>query len=110
MIDEDDFMHYFNACSRLRTENEQLRSERDLWEQRTKTGAEIIEECVAKIERLKRDVSALLEAEIEIEELRAALRGMLDEWEKLSRYGSPMAKAANERVNAARRALCESHK
>jgi ribosome recycling factor len=41
----------------------------------------------------------------EIEQLKAALQGMLDEWEKLARYGSPMAKAANERVNAARRAL-----
>jgi hypothetical protein len=65
MIDEDDFMHYFNACSRQRAR---------------------------------------------IKELETALQGMLDEWEKLSRYGSPMAKAANERVNAARRALCESHK
>ena len=41
----------------------------------------------------------------EIERLRGALRGMVTEWDKLSRYGSPLAKAANERVNAARRAL-----
>ena len=41
----------------------------------------------------------------EIERLRAALEGMLMEWDKLTRYGSPMAKAANERVAAARRAL-----
>jgi len=27
------------------------------------------------------------------------------EWDKLTRYGSPMAKAANERVTAARAAL-----
>ena len=26
--------------------------------------------------------------------LRQVLRGMLDEWDRLSRYGSPMAKAA----------------
>lgn len=36
---------------------------------------------------------------------RAALAGMLLEWDKFTRYGSPMAKAANERVAAARAAL-----
>ena len=45
------------------------------------------------------------ELRAEIERLRAALEGMLMEWDKLTRYGSPMAKAANERVAAARRAL-----
>jgi chromosome segregation ATPase len=163
MTDEDDFTHYFNACSRLTAENERLKmelraekqdhgavvaglqGELDLWKQRTKMGAEIIEECVVNIEKLieakkrledaiasyKSPVKTLLAAKAEIERLRsdelntrlyvqsvevknndleAALRGMLDEWERLSRYGSPMAKAANERVNAARRALCESHK
>jgi len=37
--------------------------------------------------------------------LREALNGLLMEWDELSRYGSPMAKAANERVTAARAAL-----
>jgi len=40
-----------------------------------------------------------------VKELRAALEGMLLEWDKLARYGSPIAKAANERVNAARAAI-----
>ena len=35
----------------------------------------------------------------------AALKGLLLEWEKLTGYGSPLAKAANERVNAAVRAV-----
>lgn len=39
------------------------------------------------------------------DDLVAALKGMLSEWEKFSRYGSPLAKSANERVNAARAAL-----
>ncbi len=41
----------------------------------------------------------------EIRELRTALEGMLLEWDNLARYGSPIAKAANERVNAARAAI-----
>jgi len=44
-------------------------------------------------------------AEAEIERLTAAVEGLLMEWDKLTKYGSPMAKAANERVNAARAAL-----
>jgi hypothetical protein len=43
-----------------------------------------------------------------IKQLWAALEGMLMEWDKLSRYGSPMAKAANERVNFARATLKET--
>lgn len=39
------------------------------------------------------------------EALMAALKGMIEEWDRLSRYGSPMAKAANERVANARAAL-----
>jgi hypothetical protein len=69
----------------------------------------------AEIERLKADVALWQDRykhrsegdAQKIEQLKAALKGMLDEWEKLARYGSPMAKAANERVNAARRALEE---
>ena len=38
-------------------------------------------------------------------ELIRALEGMLIEWDKFSRYGSPIAKAANERVNFAREVL-----
>lgn len=37
-----------------------------------------------------------------------ALEGMLAEWDKFTRYGSPMAKAANERVNYARRAAAKA--
>jgi hypothetical protein len=37
--------------------------------------------------------------------LREALEGMVLEWDRLTRYGSPMAKAANVRVAAARKAL-----
>jgi hypothetical protein len=39
--------------------------------------------------------------------LRGAIEGLLTEWDRLTRYGSPMAKAANERVAAARRLLEE---
>ena len=37
--------------------------------------------------------------------LEAALRGALAEWDKFARYGSPIARAANERINTARTAL-----
>jgi hypothetical protein len=57
----------------------------------------------------------LIEARAEIARLtrerdgmRAALEGLLSEWDKLTRYGSPMAKAANERVAFARAALSPS--
>jgi hypothetical protein len=39
--------------------------------------------------------------------LRSAIEGLLMEWDKLTRYGSPMAKGANERVAAARKLLGE---
>jgi hypothetical protein len=39
------------------------------------------------------------------ERAEAALRGMLEEWDRQSRYGSPMAKADNPRVQAARAVL-----
>lgn len=38
-------------------------------------------------------------------ELVGALEGMLAEWDKFTRYGSPMAKASNENVNRATAAL-----
>jgi hypothetical protein len=38
-------------------------------------------------------------------QLRDVIEGLLTEWDKLTRYGSPMAKAANERVAAARKML-----
>jgi hypothetical protein len=44
--------------------------------------------------------NALLAARIS--QLEAGLEGLLYEWDKLTRYGSPMAKAANERVAIAR--------
>lgn len=34
---------------------------------------------------------------------REAIIGLLMEWDKLTKYGSPIAKAANERVSAARK-------
>jgi hypothetical protein len=40
-----------------------------------------------------------------IKELSEALEGMLNEYDQASRYGSPMARAANERVTFARAAL-----
>ena len=41
-------------------------------------------------------------------DLRTALVGMLAEWDKFTRYGSPIAKASNERVSAARAALAKA--
>jgi len=38
-------------------------------------------------------------------QLRDVVEGLLTEWDNLTRYGSPMAKAANERVAAARTLL-----
>ena len=55
------------------------------------------EEAAVEIERLHADNKRL----------RTALQGMIAEWDKLSRYGSPIAKAANEQVRAARAALEE---
>lgn len=43
-----------------------------------------------------------------IERLWHGLKGMLHEWDKIARYGSPMAKAANERVAFARAALTDT--
>jgi hypothetical protein len=39
------------------------------------------------------------------ERLEVALQALLSEWDKLSRYGSPLAKSGNAAVNAAREAL-----
>jgi hypothetical protein len=59
--------------------------------------------------QLRMEVVALVrsnyEKKTEIERLRAALEGMIAEWDKLSRYGSPMAKSANEQIAFARAAL-----
>ncbi len=41
-------------------------------------------------------------------EMAEALEGMLAEWDKFTRYGSPIAKASNERVNFARAALAKA--
>jgi hypothetical protein len=38
-------------------------------------------------------------------DVHRALKGMLDEWERMTCYGSPLAKAANQRVAFARRVL-----
>jgi phage-related minor tail protein len=45
-----------------------------------------------------------------IKKLTDALEGMLAEWDKFTRYGSPIAKAANERVAFARTVLSEQPK
>jgi hypothetical protein len=68
---------------------------------------------IAAFEAEKKRVLATLEtvakqrddARAEIAALREALEGMLHEWDKFTRYGSPMAKAANENVARARAAL-----
>lgn len=41
-------------------------------------------------------------------DLLNATKGMLREWDQLTRYGSPMAKAANERVAFARAAVAKA--
>jgi hypothetical protein len=41
-------------------------------------------------------------------QLATALEGLLMEWDKLTRYGSPIAKAANERVTFARAVLAKA--
>lgn len=38
-------------------------------------------------------------------ELVRALEGVLYEWDKFTRYGSPIAKSANERINYAKQVL-----
>jgi len=67
------------------------------------------QEAAVEIVRLRREierrVAEMCEMRTEIERLRAALQGIIAEWDKLSRYGSPIAKAANEQVRAARAAL-----
>lgn len=40
-------------------------------------------------------------------ELKEGLRGLLSEWDKFTRYGSPIAKAANERITAAHKLIEE---
>ena len=40
-----------------------------------------------------------------LEEARGALEAMINEWEKMTRYGSPLAKQANENLARARTAL-----
>jgi len=72
---------------RLRAENEQLRAE--------------LGDLDAWIEALKTMHRA------DNEHLKSLLAGLLSEWDTLTRYGSPMAKAANPRVRAARAALEE---
>jgi hypothetical protein len=40
--------------------------------------------------------------------LLSSLQGLLGEWEKLSRYGSPLAKLGNEAVRAAKEAIMDA--
>jgi hypothetical protein len=55
------------------------------------------------------DISVLarqfLRAREEIDAMRAALQRMVAEWDKMTRYGSPLAKAANENLKFARATL-----
>jgi len=68
---------------------------------------------IAAFEAEKKRVLATLEtvvkqrdeARVEIAALLEALEGMLHEWDKFTRYRSPMAKAASENVARARAAL-----
>ena len=48
---------------------------------------------------------AIAAVQAENARLRGALTGLLQEWEKLTRYGSPLAKQANPNVAAAKVAL-----
>jgi hypothetical protein len=57
-----------------------------------------LDRAYATIERLRASNKKLVEA----------LEGMVLEWEKLARYGSPIAKAGNERANAARAAIAKA--
>lgn len=47
----------------------------------------------------------LAERDADIARLQGALSGLLQEWEKLTRYGSPLAKQANPRVATAKEVL-----
>lgn len=53
-------------------------------------------------ERLHRFIARYERAEADLEAAREVIKGLLSEWDRLTRYGSPMAKAANERITAAR--------
>ena len=59
----------------------------------------------ARNERICQVLEDNLALRARVAKLEAATQGMLDEWDKFTRYGSPMAKAANERVAFARAAL-----
>jgi len=52
--------------------------------------------------------SANAKMKAELARLQEALEGMVAEWEKMTRYGSPLAKAANENLIRARAALTGS--
>lgn len=47
----------------------------------------------------------LIEEGVTKEQLKEGIRGLLMEWDKFSRYGSPIAKAANEKIEAARKLI-----
>jgi len=55
------------------------------------------------------DISMLarqfLRAREEIDAMMEALEAMVAEWDKMTRYGSPLAKAANENLKRARAVL-----
>ena len=94
-------------------EIERLTADREKWkaswlEMQTRVnelGAEIVTIHVQKEADIRRIAIECGKANDDNARLRAALEGLLMEWDKLTRYGSPMAKAANERVTAARAAL-----
>ena len=66
-----------------------------LWEVETTDGINVCAHCT-------RDDAQLIAA---APDLLEACKGLLYEWEKFTRYGSPLAKAANERVAFARAAI-----
>lgn len=61
--------------------------------------------CEEAAARIEQEVGGRKDDAERIKGLETALEGMLAEWDKAARYGSPMAKAANERVTFARTLL-----
>jgi hypothetical protein len=56
---------------------------------------------------LTRAADAISQLSADLEAAREALAGMVAEWDKMTRYGSPLAKAANENLTRARAALAK---
>ena len=99
-----------NELDTLRAENERLKAEITEWlcescnavHKNPATGSGLMLSCPTwkGVVRPTSQTSRILEDMNK--QLAEALRGLLGEWDKFTRYGSPMAKLANERVNYAR--------